>query len=647
MHHRSRILVVACMLVAALACVPAVMGATLQAPLVLHAVDTAAFPSVRIGVTLPAGIISAGETPTFDVSENGRRVADVTVESVSTSRNPIDVVLLVDASGSMAGRPIADARSAAKRFVQSMADGDRIAVLSFGERVDTLLAFTSDRDAAATAIDSLTVRGETALYDGVRRAADLASTAAEGDRYIVVLSDGGDTVSVSDLDAAVQAATDARVPVYAVTLESPEYDPAPLQVIAQRSGGKSSAVSDTAALGVLFEEIALELSNRYTVTYVSAEPATADMEVSLVATGSRGTAVASTVFKNPALAAAGAESAPAGDVTPASGFLGSRIAYTGTVALVFISVTLLGIGVLMLVAPKANVLEQVHYYEQLHADLSPEDAMAVVRTDAEAHGRLVDVVDHVLGKRGFKGALREQLERAGLPLRPTEYMYFHILGVIIVGVVTQVGFNRAIVSAAAILFAVFLPIALLQARVSRRGRAFEAQLPDVLSLIAGSLRAGWGIQQSMDLVVQEAGEPSRSEFRRVQSETRLGLPLEEALGKMAERVDSDDFRWTVAAITIQREVGGNLAEVLDIVAHTIRERADLRREVHALTAEGRLSAGVLTVLPFFVFSAMLFVNPGYMGRLLSTPLGVAMLFSGLVLLVVGLVWVNAAIRIEV
>jgi tight adherence protein B len=105
-------------------------------------------------------------------------------------------------------------------------------------------------------------------------------------------------------------------------------------------------------------------------------------------------------------------------------------------------------------------------------------------------------------------------------------------------------------------------------------------------MMASSLRAGWGIQQSIDLVVQEMADPARSEFRRVQAESRLGLSVEEALEKMANRLDSDDFRWTVTAIAIQREVGGNLAEVLDLVASTMRERAELRRHIHALTSEG-------------------------------------------------------------
>ena len=137
------------------------------------------------------------------------------------------------------------------------------------------------------------------------------------------------------------------------------------------------------------------------------------------------------------------------------------------------------------------------------------------------------------------------------------------------------------------------PIWFLGWAADRRRARFEADLPDIVSLIAGSLRSGWGIQQAIDLIVDETKDPAATEFRRVQSETRLGLSLEESLNKMAARLDSLDFAWIVSAIGIQREVGGNLAEVLDIAAAAIRERAELRREVVALTAEGRFSAIIL------------------------------------------------------
>ena len=157
-------------------------------------------------------------------------------------------------------------------------------------------------------------------------------------------------------------------------------------------------------------------------------------------------------------------------------------------------------------------------------------------------------------------------------------------------------------------------------------------------MIAGSLRSGWGIQQAIDLIVDQTQDPAATEFRRVQSETRLGLSLEESLNKMAARLDSVDFAWIVSAIGIQREVGGNLAEVLDIAAAAIRERAELRREVVALTAEGRFSAIILVGLPFVMFGGLLFVGPRYIGQMTSSIYGLAMLGLAALLLLVGGIW---------
>jgi tight adherence protein B len=234
-----------------------------------------------------------------------------------------------------------------------------------------------------------------------------------------------------------------------------------------------------------------------------------------------------------------------------------------------------------------------------------------------------------------------------MPLRVNEYIFFHLVLTLVAGGLAVLLADSFMLTAIVVLVAAAGPLVLIQMRIDRRRAAFEEQLPDVLSLIAGSLRAGWGIQQSISLVVQEVADPSASEFGRVESETRFGLPFEEALQRMAERVDSDDFRWTVAAVTIQREVGGNLAEVLDIVAYTIRQRAELRRHVSALSAEGRFSAIVLALLPFLVMVGMVLIAPQYVAVLFTARIGLIMLGFGAVLLVVGVIWIIRLTKVEI
>ena len=186
---------------------------------------------------------------------------------------------------------------------------------------------------------------------------------------------------------------------------------------------------------------------------------------------------------------------------------------------------------------------------------------------------------------------------------------------------------------------------LLGFKAGRRQAAFADQLDDSLQLMAGSLRAGHSLLRSVDSVSQEADAPMSEEFARIVNETRVGRDLNDSLDEVAARMGSDDFTWVAQAIAIHREVGGNLAEVLDAVGHTIRERNQIRRQVKALSAEGKLSAIVLMTLPFGVTGFLLMTNPGYLAKFTESLAGYAMLgVAGLMLLVGGL-WLRKTVRI--
>jgi tight adherence protein B len=182
---------------------------------------------------------------------------------------------------------------------------------------------------------------------------------------------------------------------------------------------------------------------------------------------------------------------------------------------------------------------------------------------------------------------------------------------------------------------------------SRRRKAFERSLPDTLQLMSGSLAAGLSLAQSVDTIVREGNEPVSSEFRRVLVETRLGVALEDALDGVAERFESKDFAWVVMAIRIQRQVGGNLAELLDTVAATMREREYMRRQVAALAAEGKLSAIVLAGLPPLFMLYLLMTRRDYVMVMFSDPVGWLMLGGAGLLLGVGTLWMSRLVKVEV
>jgi tight adherence protein B len=316
-------------------------------------------------------------------------------------------------------------------------------------------------------------------------------------------------------------------------------------------------------------------------------------------------------------------------------------------ALVFAATGLLVWGLALLLRRDPNAMDQLHFYEQLREGGTTNATDESVVDPQSVRGRMLGVVGAVASRGSFDRVMRHELEKAGLPLRPVEYITLHVAVVLGGGLLLQLLFGNAAVTAIAVLALALGPIAVLRSFANKRAQAFQDQLPDVLNLLAGSMRAGWGLLQAVDIVVREMGPPAGPEFGRVVTETRLGLPLEEALQRMSDRVESDDFRWAVTAIGIQREVGGNLAEVLDLVAETIRERAGLRGQIKSLTGEGRLSAAVLVALPFLEGFMLWMLNPGYFGKLLSSPLGVSAAVGALVLIVIGTVWLRRIVAIEV
>lgn len=261
--------------------------------------------------------------------------------------------------------------------------------------------------------------------------------------------------------------------------------------------------------------------------------------------------------------------------------------------------------------------------------------------------RAMELLDSAPRPTGFDAGLERRLEQAAWPLRNAEFIALAVvsgLGVgLLVGALVNVlgGILLGLIAAA-------VPFLILEQRRSTRQKAFLSQLPDTLQLMAGSLRAGYGTLQAIDSVAKEAPAPTSEEFARVLTEARLGMPIEDALSTMADRVDNADFRWVVMAINIQREVGGNLAELLDIVAEVLREREMLRRQINVLSAEGKLSAYILIGLPIVLTIYLILVRPEYIAVLVTSGfIGFAMIGGAVLLMLIGVIWIRNLIRIEV
>jgi tight adherence protein B len=276
--------------------------------------------------------------------------------------------------------------------------------------------------------------------------------------------------------------------------------------------------------------------------------------------------------------------------------------------------------------------------------------------DAEGHGDadaetglvqdMVSLTGRMAERIGILNRVEDKLEQADLPLRPPEALFLYVAIVIMmfIGSVLILGPIGALVTTA---LALIGPVLYLEMRRKKRLRKFETQLPDVLNLLAGSMRAGFSFAQGLEAVAEEASEPAKRELQRVYAESRLGRPIEDALEDSADRMQSIDLVWAVMAIRIQREVGGNLAELLDTVADTMTERERLRHEIVALTAEGRMSAWVLGVFPPAFAVILYMIQPDYMSTLFSNPLGIAAVVASAVMACFGFLWLRKIMAIEV
>lgn len=259
-------------------------------------------------------------------------------------------------------------------------------------------------------------------------------------------------------------------------------------------------------------------------------------------------------------------------------------------------------------------------------------------------------LDKAIEKRGFAQSWREQLARADLKITPGEFLAAHFL-MVIVGFMIGFGVlmkGNVVVGIAVGIFGFFVPRIYVSIRKGRRVKAFEQQLPDTIGLWVNGLRAGYSVQQAMEAIAREGPEPTAMEFRRVVQELQLGVARDTALDHLLNRLPSEDLDLIITAVNIQAEVGGNLAEILDIIGDTIRERIKLKGEISVLTSQGRMTGYVIGALPIFLAVVLMLITPSYMSRMFTNQTcGWPMLFCAASLIGSGFVAINKIVTIDI
>lgn len=535
-------------------------------------------------VALPAGMASA-------------------VTRSSGQGSPRVAMIVLDDSTALVNVETQTERQAAWHYAQALPPDVEVGLVLFGSQPKVALSPTTDRGELAAALKPRpqSASAATGIYGAVT-AAESAVKAAGGQA-------GSRLLLLTEADIPSQAVT-PTFPVDVIMLHRDADDNvAELQGMAAASGGHVLAAADAAALARAF-------------------PAEAAATAASPASPSHAT-VASPASQSPAPG-------------------GARWELPAILAGVFLALLLLGLlltGALRTENPARRLEAQLerHYTARNRSQGTAGDGPA----EGMAASAAVSSVERLLGA-GAMQRLAYRLDLAGMDRKPADWVVLGCCGSVVLAVLLTLLIGNALFGILLGGLAGWLAMRLIvSVRISRRRSAFAEQLPDMLQVLAGSLKSGFSLPQALDAVVREDTQPIAGEFSRALAETRIGGELEVALDRVADRMDSKDLRWSVLAIRIQRSVGGNLVEVLRTTGETMRERSGVRRHVRALSAEGRLSAYILIALPVLVGSLLFVIRDSYMRPLYTTPLGLTMMTVSVVLLVLGSVWMRNVVKVEV
>jgi len=640
---------------------PAVGQQQEQLKVSLRDVDSA---SGRLKVTVamsgPAWTGERLDSSAFTASIDGQQVQDVRATPLQEQRGAsgkLAVFLAVDTSGSMLDNNNIDtARSAAAKFAGQMRAGTQMGVISFANTPNVVQDLTDDAGKAKDAIQALRVddpQGDTALYDAVVRASEQLA-GQPGQRNLFVLSDGRHEGTSTTLQQAIAAAKAAKVKVFTVGLEVPgrPQDQVALGELAKATGGET--VPTTADnVEALFGALGRNLASQYVVDLVLPPGVGSEVDFRLtvqVANGVVGEYHDERFFvgtqASPAAVPVPAELPSAPALSRLEGSQGRYVvAVAGFAAILLVLLLFFGPGSSS-TRPYRALRQRLSPYSLTPA-ISDDRARVTAFGSSEWAGRATAMAETLVRRGNLEETFLDRLEAAGLNMRVAEFVLISLGSAFIPPLLVLILTRNFLLSVLMVLLGTVGPFLWLAVLASRRQAKFDEQLPSTLQLLSGALQAGHSLQQAVDTVVHEAGDPIAAEFQRVLTEARLGRPLEEAFEAMAKRTRSVDFEWTVMAIRLQRQVGGNLAEVLSTVSQTIRDRYSLKRQIRALSAEGRLSSLILSILPVLLFAALLVFNPLFLRPLFTTRLGIMMMAGSAVLMIFGVFWLKKITEIKV
>jgi len=566
-----------------------------------------------------------------NVTENGGNVAGLAVTAPGGSKS--GAILLIDASNSMKGAPIENAIAASRAFLAERKKDLPVAIVVFGPDDNVLADFTTDGEELAAAVAETPATAEgTHIYDALVRISALTNAQGLERTTVVLLSDGTDVGSDASRADALTAAANENIRVISVGLSSPQYDPETLQSLANRTGGTYVESATPAELQPIFQEIGQQLSSEYEVTYRSLLPPEREATVVVAVNGYSPTRAAYTT--------------PALDLTPSGTFERSWIddVITSPWLMVFVIVAVLALIAFALLTASDVRSRSLKRRMAQYVTVPTEEESRLRR--AEVAMMLADRAQKTVGGQRWWQRFEADVELGAWRLSALAIAGWTIVG----GILASIAAAIALESLWGLLIGLAAPLVtrfVVARRVSKKRKDFSEQLPDNLDVLAGAMRTGHSTMGALSVMVDSADEPSRSEFRRVLQDEQLGVPLDDAIMVTARRMQSQDAEQIALVMRLQREAGGNTAEVLDRVAEVIRGRMELRRLVDVLTAQAKISRWILTGLPIFVFLSLVFTGGDFLDPMINSLVGRVALVFAAIMIMIGSFWIKRLAKLDV
>jgi len=589
-------------------------------------------PVTRLPFPERGYVVSVPESRALDgrsvvVRENGVRVTGVRVDPLAGSGLRYGVVLALDSSESMTGGPAAAALAAGRTFLAHRSATEEIGIVAFNGEISVLSDLTKNGVALRRTLETQPqLAYGTRIHDAITRSLGLLRDAKLSSGSIVLLSDGADIGSLQTLEQAVAAAKKQQVRVFTVGLRSGAFDAAPLRSLAERTGGSYAEARSAAELAAIYEELGTQLAGEYLVRYRSAARPMSQVDVR-IEVARAGEATTAYVAPTPSLLAPYHRS-------PVSKFLLSG----GSPLVLALFFGLLVCGLLLLVTrrPKTTVVDRVESFSSPSRGAQDADNAAYVALRAATRNRYAT---------GWWADLERDLELARMTVTARQVVAMALAGTFAIFVIAL------LLSAPLLgLFGLTTPL-IARSYVRRKVKAvrqeFADQFPGSLQVLASALRSGHSFNGALGVVVDHAREPARAELARVLQDDRLGVLPEDAMRKLARRMANRDIEQVALLAELQRTSGGNSAEILDTVVGTIRERAEIRRLVLTLTAQGRMARWILTALPVALTGFLWLVHPDVMANFFTSSNGQIALLVAALMVAAGSVLIQRIVDIDV